>query len=147
MAVERVDPYAVLTERELQCLRGVAQHQRSSEIAHNIGLSPGTVDNYLSKAAKKLGVSDRDSAARLLLDHDARADGKSHMSFPPFDSGGPDLLPGSSRRLPWPFPTRRRPSNDLTFVEKLIAITVLALAMMMVAGFYLLSISLFNRSI
>ncbi len=54
-----------LTERERVCLRLAGQGQTSPEIAGVLGLSVGTVRNYLSEAISKLGVNNRVEAARL----------------------------------------------------------------------------------
>lgn len=54
-----------LTERERACLRLAGQGQTSPEIARALGLSDGTVRNYLSEAIGKLGVGNRIEAARL----------------------------------------------------------------------------------
>lgn len=53
-----------LSERERRCLRLAGQGQTSAEIAKTLGLSDGTVRNYLSEAISKLGVSNRVEAAR-----------------------------------------------------------------------------------
>lgn len=54
-----------LTERERQALRLAEQGLSSSEIAVRLGLSEGTVRNYLSEAISKLGAQNRTEAARL----------------------------------------------------------------------------------
>lgn len=54
-----------LTERERVCLRLAGQGQTSPEIAGVLGLSVGTVRNYLSEAMGKLGAHNRIEAARL----------------------------------------------------------------------------------
>ena len=54
-----------LTDRERQVLRLASEGIASSEIAANIGLSEGTVRNYLSEAISKLGASNRVEAARI----------------------------------------------------------------------------------
>lgn len=54
-----------LTERERQALRLAADGQKSAEIAMLLGLSEGTVRNYLSDAMTKLGASTRLDAARI----------------------------------------------------------------------------------
>jgi two-component system response regulator DesR len=54
-----------LTERERQVLRMAGDGNTSSDIAVQLGLSEGTVRNYLSEAISKLGASNRIEAARL----------------------------------------------------------------------------------
>lgn len=54
-----------LTERERQVLREAGEGATSAAIAAQLGLSEGTVRNYLSEAIAKLGVSNRVEAARL----------------------------------------------------------------------------------
>ena len=54
-----------LTERERRCLRLAGQGQTSADIARELGLSDGTVRNYLSEAIHKLGAANRTEAARL----------------------------------------------------------------------------------
>jgi len=54
-----------LTDRERQVLRIAEEGQTSSDIAATLGLSEGTVRNYLSEAISKLGVTNRIEAARL----------------------------------------------------------------------------------
>ena len=54
-----------LTERERACLRLAGQGQTGPEIAATLGLSEGTVRNYLSEAIGKLGAGNRVEAARL----------------------------------------------------------------------------------
>ena len=54
-----------LSERERVCLRLAGQGQTSPEIAAELGLSVGTVRNYLSEAIGKLGAGNRIEASRL----------------------------------------------------------------------------------
>ncbi len=54
-----------LTDRERQVLRLAGQGYSSLDIAAELGLSDGTVRNYLSEAISKLGVSNRIEASRL----------------------------------------------------------------------------------
>jgi two-component system, NarL family, response regulator DesR len=54
-----------LTDRERQVLRLAGDGMASSDIAGELGLSEGTVRNYLSEAISKLGASNRVEAARL----------------------------------------------------------------------------------
>jgi len=55
-----------LTEGQLDCLRLVAQHLSSKEIAVELGISPHTVDQRVRQALQTLGVSRRAQAARLV---------------------------------------------------------------------------------
>lgn len=57
-----VDP---LTERERQVLRLTAEGFSTSDIAEQLGLSAGTVRNYLSESIDKLGATNRIDAARI----------------------------------------------------------------------------------
>lgn len=54
-----------LSDRERQVLRNAEEGQTSADIAAKLGLSEGTVRNYLSEAISKLGVTNRIEAARL----------------------------------------------------------------------------------
>lgn len=63
-------PFETLTPRERDCLRLVLTLQESKRIAPELGLTAGTVDQYLKNAARKLGVSGRREAAELLRGHE-----------------------------------------------------------------------------
>ena len=54
-----------LTDRERQVLRLAGQGRSGAGIAAELGLSEGTVRNYLSEAISKLGAANRVEAARL----------------------------------------------------------------------------------
>jgi two-component system response regulator DesR len=54
-----------LTERERAVLRLAAEGRSNRAIASELDLSPGTVRNYLSEAAQKLGAANRIEAARI----------------------------------------------------------------------------------
>ncbi|HEY1799335.1 MAG TPA: response regulator transcription factor [Terriglobales bacterium] len=54
-----------LTDRERQVLRLAGEGMSSGDIATNLGLSEGTVRNYLSEAISKLGAANRVEAARI----------------------------------------------------------------------------------
>lgn len=54
-----------LTDRERQVLRLAGDGMASMEIADKLGLSEGTVRNYLSEAISKLGANNRVEAARI----------------------------------------------------------------------------------
>lgn len=61
-AWEQDDP---LNDRERDVLRLAERGSSSKEIAAELGLSPGTVRNYLYEAAQKLGAGNRIDAARI----------------------------------------------------------------------------------
>ena len=54
-----------LTDRERQVLRLAGEGAPSGDIAAELGLTEGTVRNYLSEAISKLGASNRVEAARI----------------------------------------------------------------------------------
>jgi two-component system, NarL family, response regulator DesR len=54
-----------LTDRERQVVRLAGEGVAGSEIAQKLGLSEGTVRNYLSEAMSKLGANNRVEAARI----------------------------------------------------------------------------------
>jgi two-component system response regulator DesR len=61
-ALSEIDP---LTARERDVLRLTAAGRSTADIAAELGLSPGTVRNYLSESIDKLGASNRFDAARV----------------------------------------------------------------------------------
>lgn len=54
-----------LTPRERDVLRLAEQGLPNKDIGHRLGLSPGTVRNYLAEAAAKLGAANRIEAGRF----------------------------------------------------------------------------------
>ena len=61
-ALSEADP---LTDRERQVLRLAGEGCTSGDIAQHLGLSEGTVRNYLSEIFSKLGAVNRTEAARI----------------------------------------------------------------------------------
>lgn len=57
-----------LTERQKDCLRYVSRDRSSKEIARELNISDETVKAHLKAVSRKLGVSSRFEAARLLLE-------------------------------------------------------------------------------
>lgn len=62
-----VRPSELLTARERECLRLVAAHLQSKQIARRLGIQPTTVDRHCERAMHKMGVSDRVEAALKLV--------------------------------------------------------------------------------
>jgi NarL family two-component system response regulator YdfI len=58
----------VLTKREQEVLLGVAQGERTKEIARRLGLTPRTVETYLTTIYTKLGVDSRTAAVVVALE-------------------------------------------------------------------------------
>jgi DNA-binding CsgD family transcriptional regulator len=57
----------LLTDAERDCLRLVFQHMTSKDIARHLGVSPHTVDMRLRQSIRKLAVTSRIEAARVLV--------------------------------------------------------------------------------
>ncbi len=65
LAVEAWGEEDPLTDRERRVLRMASEGRTTAAIASALGLSEGTVRNYLSEAIGKLGASNRVEAARI----------------------------------------------------------------------------------
>ncbi len=65
LAAEALSEPDPLTDRERDVLRMADEGASGKQIAARIGLSQGTVRNYLSSAISKLGASNRVEAARI----------------------------------------------------------------------------------
>lgn len=69
------DDLPLLSPRQLDCLRLAARGKTSLQIAHALGISPRTVDEYIADACRRLGVRNRTQAVAkatalgLLDDH------------------------------------------------------------------------------
>ena len=58
----------VLTEREVQILRGMADGRPNAEIGENLWISEDTVKTHARRLFKKLGARDRAQAVRIGFD-------------------------------------------------------------------------------
>lgn len=67
-------PSELLTARERECLRLVAAHLQSKQIARRLGIQPTTVDRHCERAMHKLGATDRVEAALQLLADERQTD-------------------------------------------------------------------------
>lgn len=65
----RLEAFALLSERELQVLALLAQGKSNREIAEKLFLSEKTVRNYISRILDKLGLSSRTEAVAYALRH------------------------------------------------------------------------------
>jgi two-component system response regulator DesR len=68
-AVAAFAPVDPLSDRERAVLRLAQEGRSNKEIARSLSLSPGTVRNYLSEAAAKLGAANRVEASRVARDN------------------------------------------------------------------------------
>lgn len=128
------DQLSSLSEVQRRCLRLVAEGKSSKEIAPIVGLSHGTVDQYLSRATVILGARNRASAASMLAKIEAGEpvqgfEFKSDEIDPLTKMGDPVETAGSSstflERLGLP-PTGGE-TNDLGIQAKLFAISKIAI--------------------
>lgn len=58
-----------LTDRQIECLRGCAQHRTAKQIGRDLGISHYAVEAHLKAARKKLGVATTLEAVELLQEH------------------------------------------------------------------------------
>jgi DNA-binding CsgD family transcriptional regulator len=139
---------ATLTPAQIECLRMVPIYGTSKAIAGKTGRAFKTVDNHLTAALEKLGVSDRHEAARKLAAVEMAASVNLPRQSPPLvEPPPPAILDVPERkaededeptfeiasdgrptawtlRLPISSPGESR--NDLTTVERLTWVVLLA---------------------
>ena len=155
---------AKLTEGQLDCLRLVALHLSSKEIAVELNISPHTVDQRIRGALHVLGVERRTQAARLvaqacgpyqrLIHQSPHIEVESERLHPDSairqirhadragGSGGAGLVTEQSRAASWtslplPFATRSHPRNEMSVGLRLLWIVVIATGAAFSAGMYL----------
>lgn len=161
MSIEAINK---LTARQRDCLRLVLHHKQSKEIGRELGISPMTVDNHFRTAIQTLGVSNRLDAALMLASHEGHETSqrltsqpqtvvspiKSPIMAPSSDIGDgqrkvasglrEDQVPYRTYReasfvnFPLPLPTRWKPRNDLSIVQRLFWIAILIFGMGLGAG-------------
>ena len=137
--------FSSLTPREIECLKGVAQHKRTKDIAADLQLSPKTVDAYIANAVRKLGYTDRDTAVRALMSSSAMIAGFSSSAISGVENEVSTASSSWLERLPWPFPTRGRPTNDLSYPGTIVAIMIAASLMIAAMSIYILAIRIFTE--
>jgi DNA-binding CsgD family transcriptional regulator len=137
-----------LSEGQKECLRLFYARYDAKEIARQLGIAPATVHQRLTAARKKLGVAKSMEAARLLVQAEGGAPVYDRMLYDGTDIAvAQDDLPNWVQRLPWPFPTRWRPENDLSLPELLIAILAVASFFMMAMALYFIAIRLVSDAV
>ena len=154
-----------LTAGQLDCLRLVAEHLSSKEIAAQLDISPHTVDQRIRRALQVLGVDRRSQAARIVsrysdpyqcLIHqspviertaDARQqEGAVGIQIRHADRAGEagstgfitEQRPVFTRpSLQLPFATRSNPRNEMSIGQRLLWIVLIATGAAFSAGLYL----------
>jgi DNA-binding CsgD family transcriptional regulator len=156
---------ARLTAGQLDCLRLVAQHLNSKEIAVELGISPHTVDQRIRQSLNILGVQRRAQAARIVEQYGGEYQRLIHQ--PPHipvgeQSGQPEVAVGNQIRhadragkaggagflteqrpasfwpsLQPPFATRSNPRNEMNVGQRLFWIVAIAIGAAFSAGMYL----------
>ncbi len=166
IAPEDAERVAKLTEGQLDCLRLVAQHLSSKEIAVELGISPHTVDQRIRQSLHTLGVSRRAQAARLVSqqggtyqrlihqspyieakpaagDQDATVSNQIRHADRAGEAWGSSGFHTEQKRgSPWsslqlPFATRSHPRNEMSVGLRLLWIVVIATGAAFSAGMYL----------
>ena len=129
--VDQDSSFERLSPRMRECLRLVYRRRTTKEIAAALVLSPGTVDGYVAEAVRLLGARNRVEAAERLHAWEA---------VPPSDfapqSTGVVAVPldqpvasdsGAGRRTPLPIRQQGATGNDLSILQRLGWILVLAI--------------------
>lgn len=128
------DRLAKLSDVQKQCIRLSGEGRSSKEIAPLVGLTHQTVDQYLHRARQALGAASRREAARILAEIEGAEAFKRFEFKPervveapesaiPAEPAEQDEHPSGLPGLP---PTGGKP-NDLTSKERLVAISKIAL--------------------
>jgi DNA-binding CsgD family transcriptional regulator len=160
-----------LSEGQKACLRLVARHFGSKEIARQLGISPHTVDQRIKVAMGILGAASRFEAARQLADHE-QAGVSQPLVYQASDMAGlasnPPDLPSSDHseaqqpemvlreyQAPYaalplsgpgtPNQARDRPSSELTPLHKLAAIAGIAIGSAFAFGAILAGLEALSR--
>ncbi|PAL22086.1 helix-turn-helix transcriptional regulator [Sphingopyxis sp. GW247-27LB] len=130
---------SLLSAAQIETLRHVFEHKNSKEIARIMDVSPHTVDERVRRSIKKLNVSNRVEAARLLASNGVFDHVTPYQSlrYQLAELGEPppaaDAEEGRSslRRvfdIGLPFPTASQPTNRHGLMERIVWPILIALA-------------------
>ena len=130
---------SLLSAAQIETLRHVFEHKNSKQIARLMNVSPHTVDERVRRVLKKLNVSNRTEAARILavngvFDHVTPYQPLTYQLIDLGEVAPPDdAEPGRSsfRRLfdiGSPFPTASQPANRHGLMERIIWPILIAFA-------------------
>lgn len=154
-----------LSDGQLDCLRLVANHMSSKEIAAELDISPHTVDQRIRIALQTLGVSRRTEAARMVEAVEGPYQRLIHQTSYIPETADPahlEAVAGTQIRhaghagssgfgasqteqdvtasrfsLPLPFATGSRPRNEMSVATRLLWIVLIAIGAAFSAGMYL----------
>ncbi len=122
-----------LTPRQRDVLRGLAALKSAKRIGNDLGISESTVYGHLDSASKTLAAPDRATAALWFQAHERQRDPQISSGQPlrvapaePGAAGRPMSAASGSLRLP--FRAKGSASNDLSPLQRLAWIPLLALA-------------------
>jgi len=136
-------PFERLSDGQRACLRLIYERREIKDIARELGIAPVTVNQRLTAARRHLRVSRSVDAARLLVEFEREQGVYNPPIYSPTSvEPAADRGPSSDRQdegmrqpgIPLPFPTQRRPRNDLSFGRKLITAVILAALIALIFG-------------
>jgi DNA-binding CsgD family transcriptional regulator len=134
----RIERVRLLSEGQFDCLRLVAQHLSSKEIAGELGISRHTVDQRIRGALHVLGVTRRSEAARLVSSSSPPIRGELASGATAFPGPEDPLLEATRRSsLQWPFATKTSPRNEMSATQRLLWILLIGAMAAFAAGMYL----------
>ena len=130
---------SLLSAAQIETLRHVFEHKNSKDIARIMDVSPHTVDERVRRALKKLNVSNRIDAAKILASNGVFENVTPYQSLTyQLAELGDDAPPGdaetgrSSLRqvfdIGLPFPTASQPTNRHGLMERIIWPILIAFA-------------------
>jgi DNA-binding CsgD family transcriptional regulator len=130
---------SLLSAAQIETLRHVFEHKNSKQIARIMQVSPHTVDERVRRSLKKLNVSNRIDAARILASHGVFDNVTPYQSlrYQLGELGDPgvaddgDAGRSAVRRLfdiGSPFPTASQPANRHGLMERIIWPILIAFA-------------------
>lgn len=172
-----ISPVERLSPGQVECLRLVAKHLSSKEIAAELGISSHTVDQRIRGALHILGVERRSQAARMMVEADPHQPSYQRLIHqPPYLAAVPvpdhqqgaishqirhaDRAEGTGETgfeteqrsqprslLVLPFATRSHSSNQMSVGQKLTWIIIIAVGATFSAGMYLAGLESLSRMI
>ncbi|WP_432768766.1 response regulator transcription factor [Sphingopyxis sp.] len=130
---------SLLSAAQIETLRHVYEHKNSKEIARIMGVSPHTVDERVRRSLRKLSVSNRVEAARILARNGVFEIVTPYQSLtyqlidlgdaPPADEAEPGRSSlWRSLDIGLPFPTASQPANRHGLMERILWPVLIAFA-------------------